>query len=353
MKKIFLALLMLINPLFVISGDQYPIIRISEETLQKTVEKETYDANMRSVKKWAMVGAAAVTVIGLLKLQSHFAFTGELIKKDDIKVDQALTVSVLEGIMRDMKNVSSWVVTGVTAFLGGQALNFGANQYQGNFTALSESQELSGFIKHETKLSQFLHIMKEFAVPFDIYSDKLSVSLNFADQRMMIEDFMKDMMHAVEGSNELAQRRLLATMKKDYVQKSAVLTELQEFALHAMNYRQRIETDLVTTPLEIEQFNRATIAEISNHLILDVERIAAFIEYKSQDSYMKNYFEQGNKTLIQTTNIFAEQIQKRLALPIAELLELSKRGDGLFDLICNYSLFVEQYIEVANMRLQY
>ena len=353
MKKIFLALLMFVNPLFIISGEQYPIIRISEETLQKATEKEAYDTNVRSVKQWAMVGAAAVAVVGLLKLQSHYAFTGELIKKDDIKVDQELTVGILQGIMKDMKNVSSWVVAGITAFLGGQALNFGANQYQGNFTVLSESQELSGFIKHETKLSQFLHIMKKFAVPFDIYSDKLSVSLNFADQRMMVEDFMKDMIHAVEGSNEFVQRRLLATMKKDYLQKSSVLTELQEFAVHAMNYRQRIETDAVITPLEIEQFNRATIAEISNHLILDVERIAAFIECKSQDSYMKNYFEQGNKTLIHTTNLFAEQIEEKLALPISELLELSKHGDGLFDLICNYSLFVEQYIEVTNMRLQY
>jgi len=351
MKKFILTLLMITH--VVVSSDQYQILRISDDTLQKAVEIEAYNTHVRYIKKMAMVATATSGVIGLMWLQSHFAFTGELIKKDDIKIDTNLTQGLLQSFIKGTLNTSKWLVTALTTFLGAQALNFGANQYQTNYTSLHESEELLGFVKHRTKVSQLIHIMKEFAVPFDIYSDRLSVSLNFGDQRIMIEDFMKDMIEAVDSSNEWSQRRLLAVMKKDYLQKSELLHELQDLALNAMNYRQQIQDNLVVTSLEIDQFNRMTIAEICNHLILEVEHIAAFIELSSQESFMKNYFIQGNQTLISATNVFAGKIEAMLSLSINDLHEQSKLGNGLFDLIFNFNLFLEQYIEVTHLQLQH
>ena len=142
-------------------------------------------------------------------------------------------------------------------------------------------------------------------------------------------------------------------MKKDFLQKTSSLQELQDYALHAMNYRQRIQAGLVESSLEIENFNRASLAEFCNLLILEVERVTAFVANKSENCFMQNYLAQGVDALTVATNKFAEQVEAQLALPIADLYAQSKEGNGLFDLIFDYSSFLQLHIDAMSLRLQY
>ncbi len=164
---------------------------------------------------------------------------------------------------------------------------------------------------------------------------------------------MKEMIEAVETSNDWSKNKLLTLMKKDFLQKTSSLQELQDYALRAMNYRQCIESGLVHSSLEIEEFNRASIAEFCNLLIVEVERITAFIVNKSENCFMKNYYSQGVETFIAATNIFAAKVEAKLALPMTDLYAQSKLGDGLFDLIFDYSAFLKLHIDAMNLRLQY
>ncbi|AXK61133.1 hypothetical protein [Candidatus Chromulinivorax destructor] len=108
---------------------------------------------------------------------------------------------------------------------------------------------------------------------------------------------------------------------------------------------------MVTTPLQIEQFNRATIAEFCNFLILDIEKIAAFVTNKSQDQYVKLLYVDKIQSLISATNLFAAQLEENLACSLDDLYQQSKQGHGLFDLICNFQMIVNQHIEIMGYRL--
>jgi hypothetical protein len=140
-------------------------------------------------------------------------------------------------------------------------------------------------------------------------------------------------------------------MKKDYLHKTSSLQELQDFAVNAINYRQRIELGLVDDSLEIEAMNRMAIAEFCNFLILEIEKVAAFVQIKVENSYMKSYFTDKVQNLIKATNLFAKQVEMKLALPMNDLYEQSKKGDGLFDLIYNFNILVNQHIEMMSYRL--
>ena len=120
-----------------------------------------------------------------------------------------------------------------------------------------------------------------------------------------------------------------------------------------MNYRQQIEAGFVHNVAEIENFNRASIAEFCNLLIVDIERVIAFIEIKSENSFMKNYCMQASQSLLAATNSFAQQVEAKLALSTEQLHEQSKNGDGLFDLIFDFNSCLEQSFDALHIRLQY
>ena len=389
MKKFTLALFMLAMPIFALASENYKIIRISDESLQLAIEKEKTDAQYRCIQKWATVGAAAAAVYGLIHLQDYLSFsdTSKLAKGGSLPVNENLAVvdrsqwspnvhvdpsknlpwtfdnlpsfflngacNVGQGVVDTSLGVSKWIVQSAAGFIGFGALSYGVNEIGNYWSYFNETEELSGFVKHQTKLAKLSYVMKEFAVPFDIYSERLSMDLNFGAQRVILSDFMKEMIEAVEISNDWSRNKLLTLMKKDFLQKTSSLQELQDYALHAMSCRQRIESGLVNSQLEIEQFNRASLAEFCNLLILEVERVTAFIANKSENCFMKNYLTHGVDALTVATNNFAAQVEAQLALPMADLYVQSKQGNGLFDLIFNYTTFLEQNIDAMSLRLQY
>ena len=364
MKKFTLALLMFTMPIFATIGENYKIIRISTESLQQAVEKEESDAQYRCIQKWATIAAAAASVFAVMQLQGYFISTGIPLAGDQsTKTDLAHNIipKTWENIpyRAGMSMVTNAIdcarsLSGaVSGFIGMTALSYGVGQAGTYGTYFHETEELSGFMKHQTKVWKLLHVMKEFAVPFDIYSHRLSMDVNFGAQRIMLSDFMKEMIDAAETSNEWSKNKLLHLMKKDFLYKASELQELQNYALHAMNYQQRIESGLVHSSLEIEEFNRVSIAEFCNLLILEVERVTAFIEMKTKNSFMKNYFSQGVTSLVDTTNSFAAQVEAKLALSIHELHEQSKCGNGLFDLVYDFNSFLVDHVEAMGMRLQY
>jgi len=381
---------MLTMPIFCLTDENCKIVRISPTSLQETIEKEKSEIQYRTIQKWATIAVVAASVYGLVNCSDYFLSldTKKLARGESLPVNANLAVIdsswlipkpiennqeinlswsvenmpsiVSKGIYSTGKNmidttmgVVQWVANSATTFVGMGLLNFGTNKVGNYWTYFNETEELSGFIKHQTKLSKYASLIKEFSIPFDIYSERLSIDLNFGAQRLMLSDFMKEMIDAVGTSNEWAQQKLLSALKKDYLQKTSMLQELQNYALKSMNCRQRIEFDLVHSSLEIEQFNRISIAEFCNLLILEIEQVIAFIEIKTENSLMKNYYSQGIQALLNATNLFAEKVETKLAFSTVELHEQSKIGDGLFDMIFDFNAFLEQNFDAMNIRLQY
>jgi hypothetical protein len=363
---------MLFQPLFAIDADQYKVIRISQESLQQSILIAKSDEQYRCIQRWAVAGAAVVAVIALLKMQKCSSPSGEyVLQAGDTIVHAPSAVAILqkqtENSISDMAvqavyGAGRYIVTNsidcaksiasvASSFIGMTLLTLGSQQLGTSWKYFYEVEELSGFIKHETKLHKLFLMIKEFAVPFDIYSERLSMDLNFGQQRILLSDFMKEIIEAVDSSNEWNQNKLLLVMKKDFLHKASLLQEFQNFAVNGINYRQRIELGLIDNYFEIEAMNRMAIVEFCNFLILEIEKVSAFIQIKAENSYMKSYFTDKVQHLIKATNIFAEQVEMKLALPIHDLYEQSKKGDGLFDLICNFNILVDQHIEMMSYRL--
>ena len=73
----------------------------------------------------------------------------------------------------------------------------------------------------------------------------------------------------------------------------------------------------------------------------------------SKTAFMKNYFAQGIEALTKSTNIFAAQVEAKLALSMIDLHAQSKLGDGLFDLIFDFNSFLQLHTDAMNLKLQY
>lgn len=371
-KKFSLIFCMLFSPLVTLDIDQYKVIRISQESLHHSVQIAKSDEQYRLFQRLAVVGVAVAVVVALLKMQGYSSPRGEyVLQAGDSIVHAPLAGAVLkkqtENSISDMAvqavyGAGQYIITSsidcaksirsvASSFIGMTLLNLGSQQLGTSWKYFHEVEELSGFINHTTKLHKLFFMIKEFAVPFDIYSTRLSMDLNFGQQRILLADFMKEIIEAVDSSNEWNQSKLLTVMKKDYLRKASSLQEFQNFAVDAINYRQRIEFELVDNPLEIETMNRMAIAEFCNFLILDIEKVAAFVQNKVENSYMRSYFTDKVQNLIKATNLFAEQVEIKLALPINDLYEQSKKGDGLFDLICNFNILVDQHVDMMSYRL--
>lgn len=372
-KKFSLLVCMFFSPLLTLDIDQYKVIRISQESLQQSVQVAKSDEQYRLLQRFAVAGVAVLAVVTLLKMQGYSSSPrGEYVLQAGDSIVHAPLDLVVEKkqidnsipvmLARGMYGAGQYIVTSsidsaksigsvASSFIGAAILSIGSQQLSTLCTYFYEVEELSGFIKNETKLHKLFFMIKEFAVPFDIYSTRLSMDLNFGQQRILLADFMKEMIEAVDGSNEWHQSKLLAVMKKDYLHKTSSLQELQGFAVDAINYRQRIELGLVDNPLEIEAMNRMAIAEFCNFLILEIEKVAAFVQNKVENTYMKSYFTDKVQNLMKATNLFAGQVEMKLALSMDDLYEQSKKGDGLFDLICNFNSLVDQHVEMMSYRL--
>lgn len=372
-NKIKLLFLMLVIPLCADEGKKYQIVRITDDTLQCSIEKAMYDEQQRSLQRWTTTGVAAVAVIGLFQLQGYIASSKAAdvqncgtvsmplhpeVKNDlvtnhsDSLITKCMNYStaVAQNITTNSIYLSKNIGAAVSQFIGLGILNLGAQQITSYWTYFHEIEALPGFIKYKTRLPQLTDMLKESAVPFDIYSDRLSMDLNFGQQRMILAHFMKDVIGALDTQDEWSRNRYLEIMKKDYQQKTSSLHELQDYALDVINYQQRIQAGLEQSPLAIEDFNRATIAELCSMLVLQVEQIVAFIENKVKDSHMKAYFSSKTKSLVAATNSFVGEVEIKLSLSIEDLHAQSKKGNGLFDLIFNFDELLQQYISVMSFK---
>lgn len=368
-KKISLLCIMLFSTVCAENADQYKIIRISPESLQHSVDIAKSQEDYRYMQKVVITTVAAACVIGLFQLQPYFAQNSKYVLKEgdvivslgsEVKsmIDQdnsnflytymcAVGKNIAENSIYFTKNIGAAVSSCIGMFM----LNTASQQISSSWKYLYDVDSLRGFIEHQTNLDKLFFMLKEFAVPFDLYSQRLSMDVNFGQQRIVLAEFMQEIIRIAETSNSLNKGAIVSAMKKDYLRKTSSLEELQDLALQAINYRQQIEQGLVTTPLQIEQFNRATIAEFCNFLILDIEKITAFVTNKSQDQYIKLLYADKIQSLVSATNLFAAQLEEKLACSLDDLYQQSKQGHGLFDLIYNFQMIVNQHIEIMGYRL--
>lgn len=365
-KKFIVLSLIFFTPLSALDIDTCKIIRISQESLDSSTQIAKANEEYRTMQRWIIAGVATAVGVGLLYSQGYMSCQDKLrddvIHKNDLKIDHiplvqdTSTVSkYINGLGQSITNTTGYVARNigsvVSSFAGKFLLNAGSQQIHSSWKYFHDVEKLSGFIHYTADIDKLFLIIKEFAVPFDIYSQRLSMDLNFGQQRILLAKFMQEMIEVVDNSDEWTKNRILSAMKKDYMAKTSSLQELQNFALNTIHYRQRIEGGYVDNSLEIEDFNRATLAEFCNILILEIEKIAAFVENKVRGRNLQAYFSNKVQTLIYATNLFAEKIEAKLAYSMNELHKQSKNGDGLFDIIADFNVQVQQYIEVLNYQL--
>jgi|GEM_PF-1613404 len=411
MKKNIIAFLMIVSVVFVHADDNYRLIRITNESLQESVDKETCNGYYRSIKQCAVVAGTLVTVYTLWQLQTYFKnienHTQNNISHNSGPVDIQEGVSLKDSIMKNVENVmkvfgsaqektklfqpaqasgeaqsiswgeipsfwfgqickipsaavdqtvgfahgiGKWVADSAPYCIGSGIFACGSGYLKNEWTEYADLQELSGFIKNKTKLWQLCHLLKEFAVPFDIYSQRLSVDINFGHRKVMMEEFMKDVLDSIGAQNQLMQRKLFSVMQKDYLDRSASLAQLQDFALDAIAQRQRVENGDFTLVSELIESNRIQIVSLSNVLITEVERVAAFMQIK-MNQQVHSYFlnQEYIDNLVAKTNKFASMIESKLDSSLSDLYEDSRNGNGLFDIIFDFT----KQLELFNASAQY
>jgi len=349
----------------------YELKTITDDSLQATLDTEVGQARYRMAKQWAIVGASLAITYGLVSMHQYMikpdwmikAGTDALGNLKTIPLDQnfvnpatainfsdknlpnlvaqkalQMSQSVAYGTMDFTKSIAKWVVGMAPSVIGGTILSVSSNQIMRSFNQCREMSHISGFMKYNTKFFQLSEILQESAVPFDIYSDRLSLDANFHRQRVQFSQLI-DRLDNNQGSSS---RQVIYGLNQ-YRAESGSAAELEKYALYAVGYKKRSESGSIDSDDELEHLKRLQLVELANGLIQETQRIIAFMIYKIggvttiQDL---SVYADGKLTidyLIKITNNFSAVLQDKLSLHLSQMHQLGLSGNGIFDLIYEYT----------------
>ncbi|AXK61132.1 hypothetical protein C0J27_05375 [Candidatus Chromulinivorax destructor] len=274
--------MMLFSTVCAENADQYKIIRISPESLQHSVDIAKSQEDYRYMQKVVITVAAAACVIGLFQLQPYFAQNSKYVLKEgdvivslgsEVKsmIDQdnsnflytymcAVGKNIAENSIYFTKNIGAAVSSCIGMFM----LNTASQQISSSWKYLYDVDSLRGFIEHQTNLDKLLFMLKEFAVPFDLYSQRLSMDVNFGQQRIVLAEFMQEIIRIAETSNSLNKGAIVSAMKKIIYEKLHHLKSCKILLCKLLTIDSRLSRDWLQL---LYKLNNLIVQQLLNFVI--------------------------------------------------------------------------------------
>lgn len=340
---------------------EYKLSRLDLACIEKSyVESEQQKSIMRTVKKYATAGAVLVTAMLLLKAQGHLFPTRAFNKSACLAVDPEVSsedAGILKRLAQDIvatgKGFGKWVIGAVPGFIGGLVLQKGSSVFTNTFGYYRRVETVHGFVELNTHVYDILKVLETTAVPYDIYSNRLSTDINFGEHKFLVQKFVNDASDLIAQDSDSMRFYLAQMLRRDYSERNTELINLQNYAMQAMGPQQMNINDLLVHMKMVDRADRTTMTELMNILVDDVQRVLAFVKVKNLDNeYNQKLLQDHVKVFILAVNSFLDRIERLLNSDVEDMYAASHRNQGLFDTIYEMKQFLRKMFKTFSSSMK-